>query len=354
MSGTRPARLVIDPGAVAENWRRVSKLTGSSDVAAVVKADAYGLGVDRVAANLWWAGCQLFFVAAVGEGVRLRELMGAQPAIYVLDGMSPADAPVLNAHNLVPVLNSLDQIRVWDQAGRPSFALHVDTGMNRLGVAMEQLGAVAERLNGERPYLLLSHLACASDPKHPMNAQQLGRFREASAVIKAYDVSLSASAGLLLGKDFHAGVLRPGIALFGSWASEAPGAPALSPAARAYAPILQIRDVARGDSVGYGATYTAERSMRLATVAAGYADGVLRSLSGKGFAAVEGEICPYVGRVSMDLIVLDVTYAPAARLGEDVELLGDYVRLDALASAADTAPYELLTSFGAAMRKSAE
>jgi alanine racemase len=345
--------LVVDPGAVAENWRRISKLVGGGDVAGVVKADAYGLGVDRIAANLWWAGCQTFFVASAGEGVRLRELMGAQPAIYVLDGLTGAEAANMAAHNLVPVLNSLDQIRVWEQAGKPSCALHVDTGMNRLGVGMGQLGAVAERMAGHKPYLLISHLACASEPDHPMNARQLSLFREARAAVPAYDGSLAASAGLLLGQAYQVGVSRPGIALYGSWASAAAPAPPLAPSVRAFAPILQIRDVSPGDSVGYGASFTASRPMRLATVAAGYADGVLRSLSGKGFAAVEGELCPYIGRVSMDLIVLDVTHAPAARLGEDVELLGDYVSLDALADAAGTAPYEILTSFGAAMRKTA-
>jgi alanine racemase len=348
----RLARLVVDAGAVAENWAVVSKLSTQGEAAAVVKADAYGLGIDRVAASLWRRGCELYFVASTAEGMRLRELVGPGPAIYVLNGLTGQEAAYQASHNIVPVLNSLDQIRDWEQAGRPSCALHVDTGMNRLGVGMDQLALVRDRLGGVRPYLLLSHLACASETLHPMNAIQRDHFIAAREIIAPYESSLSASAGALLGKDYHFGMLRPGVALFGSWASDAPQAPPLQPAARAFAPILQLRDLSPGDTVGYGATYTAGRAMRVATVGAGYADGIPRSLSNKGFAAIEGVLCPYLGRVSMDLIVIDVTEANA-HLGADVELLGDYVRLDDLAAAAGMIPYEILTNFGAAMRRTA-
>lgn len=353
MTERRLARLAVDPGAVCENWRLLGKVSPSGEAAAVIKADAYGLGVDRIAPSLMAAGCQLFFVATVGEGVRLRELLGAQPAIYVLNGVYGPDLATLSAHNLVPVLNSLDQLRVWRDNGRPSFALHIDTGMNRLGLAMTELPTVRDIIGADRPYLVMSHLACASEPDHPMNAIQCGRFAHVKTQIPAWDFSLAASAGMLLGPEFSTGVSRPGIALYGSWASSAKTARGLQVSARAFAPILQLRDIAAGDTVGYGATFTAKKTMRLATIGAGYADGVPRALSGKGFAAIEGAVCPYVGRVSMDLIVIDVTGVTGASLGADVELLGDYIRLDDLAAAADMIPYEILTGFGAAMRRTA-
>lgn len=335
-----------------ENWRIVGRLQPSAEIAAVVKADAYGLGADHVGPALAQAGARTFFVAAAGEGVALRTRLGAGVRIFVLNGPRGDDVGVLRAAGLTPVLNSLEQIALWRDSGAGAFAVHVDTGMNRLGVSAAHWGDALAALGDAKPALLMSHLACASDPFHPMNGKQRATFDAVAATLPGVPRSLAASAGAVLHeKGYGYDLVRPGIALYGSWAAENADCPAMTIAARAYAPILQVRDIAPGDSIGYGATFVADTPMRVATIGAGYADGVSRALSNKGFVAIDGVICPMLGRVSMDLIVINVTWAKSAGVGDVVELLGDDCDLDSLARAADTIPYEILSAFGASMRR---
>lgn len=349
----RLAHLRVDVAAAVSNWRIAGRARPQAEAAAVVKADAYGLGSHAIAPALAAAGARTFFVATAAEGTALRAILGPGPTVLVLNGPTAEDGGTFEYAALTPVLNSLDQIARWRTRPAAPFALHIDTGMNRLGVALRDVGGARDALNGAAPHLVMSHLACASDPFHPMNERQRRDFVAAAALFPGVRRSLAASAGMILpGGDSGFDLTRPGIALYGSWASANADAPAMHTVARVEAPILQIREVAAGETIGYGATFTAERAMRTATVAAGYADGVPRSLSNRGFAAVDGVICPYVGRVSMDLITIDITRAPGAAVGVMVELLGDAAKLDALADAAGVIPYELLTGFGAAMGKS--
>ena len=342
------ARLLVDLDALAANYARFAALPGGAEVAPVVKADGYGLGAAAVARRLHAQGARRFFVARVGEGETLREALGAREAvIYVLDGCPPGAADRLDAAALIPVLSSPEQVEAWGagpaRARRPA-ALHVDTGMNRLGLEMAQAQALAAdpaRLGRADVTLVMSHLACAEDPASPMNAGQLQRFGEARRLFPQARASLANSAGAQLGADYAFDMVRPGIGLYGG------GVGALSPVASFEAPILQLRTVGAGETVGYGATFTAPHDLRAATVAAGYADGVLRGLSGRGYGVRDGRRLPLLGRVSMDLIVLDVTGLPAARPGDLVQLVGPDAPLNEIAAAAGTIPYELLVRLGA-------
>ncbi len=352
-AGLRLARLRIDLAAAVGNWRMVGAVQPSAEIAAVVKADGYGLGATPIASALAAAGARTFFVATAQEGARLRASLGPGPLIYVLNGAAAADAAMQSGADLRPVLNTLDQIAVWRDAGLGGpFALHIDTGMNRLGLPASEIGAAKDALGVAAPALVLSHLACASTPDHAMNRRQRDAFLAAAAHFPAAAKSLAASAGALQRNGFGFDLVRAGIALYGSWDAETGDCPAMTPVAHVCAPILQIREIQPGETVGYGATFTAESPMRLATVAAGYADGIPRALSNRGFAAVDGVICAYVGRVSMDLIVINITDAPVAQPGARVELLGADAPLDEVARAAGAIPYELLTAFGAAVAKS--
>ncbi len=310
----------------------------------VVKADAYGLGATTIARRLYAEGARRLFVARIEEGEALRAgLSGREAVIYVLDGCTPGDAERLDAAALIPVLSSPTQMHAWAQnaprGGRPA-ALHVDTGMNRLGFTAEDAQALS-RARGRMGRLevthVLSHLACAEDAADPMNAAQLARFREVRALFPQARASLANSAGVHLGREYAFDAVRPGIGLYGA----GPGAP--NAVATFEAPILQLRTVRRGESVGYGATFTALSSLTTATLGAGYADGVLRALSGRGYGVWNGRRLPFLGRVSMDLLVVDVTDAPGARPGDLVQLLGPEVALDAVAATAGTIAYEVLT-----------
>jgi alanine racemase len=348
-SDFQAARLTVRLDAVAANWRAMQQRCGTAVAAGVVKANAYGLGVDRIAPALAAAGCETFFVARLEEGVGLRKLL-PHARIFLLDG-APADAvPALLSHNLVPVLGSLADVAVWSAvAGKGTLdaALHVDTGMNRLGLPGEELSILvseqARRLKGINPVLVMSHLACADDADDAMNATQLERFRAALALLPPAPASLAASAGVLLGKDYHFDLARPGIGLYGANPMKSGENPFRTAAVLA-ARVLQVRRIDKGECVGYAATFRAGRPTMLATVAIGYADGLPRAASNRGAAAFRGARAPIVGRVSMDLVTLDISdLVEQPRVGDLVELMGDTVTLGDVAAAAGTNEYEILT-----------
>jgi alanine racemase len=350
------AVLHIDLAAIVANWRALVVRAAPGAVAGVVKANAYGLGAVPVARALSAAGCRHFFVAHLSEGMALRAALGAGPMIAVLDGFTPgADE---NA-GLVPVLNSLGDVLAHAAAGRGAgrarqALLHLDTGMARLGLdAGEQARLAADHslLAGLDLLYVMSHLACGDEPDHPLNAEQAARFARTCAVLPKRPRSFANSSGLFLGANYASDLARPGCALYGI--NPTPGAPnPMLPVIRLEAPILQIRDIPSGASVGYGASFVAARPSRIATIAVGYADGYLRSLSGQGVAAYRDMILPMVGRVSMDLITLDVTDAPGIVPGDVLQLIGGAAPSpDDLAARAGTIGYEILTSLGDRYRR---
>lgn len=289
----------------------------------------------------------MFFTATTQEAVYVRRALGDGPQVFVLNGASD-DIDVLVANKLTPVLNSLAQIKAWEARGPAG--LHIDTGMNRLGIGPEELPHAMSALKDTSLALLMSHLACGSDIKHEFNGTQLRRFIDASMLFPRAPLSLAATAGALIGTDYHFDLIRPGIGLYGSGGLDANN-PKLAAAATIEAPILQVRDCEAGETFGYGATFTAPQKMRAATVALGYADGYLRSLSGRGYGVLAGAKRPILGRVSMDLIILDVTGCAEAQPGAMVEFLGPNAPLDDIAELASTAPYEILTAFAGTVRK---
>jgi alanine racemase len=350
--------LGIDLDAIEANWKKLAGTTVPVECAAVVKADAYGCGLEPVARKLATAGCRTFFVADVGEGRRLRAL-APDATIYVLNGIMPGSAQAFAEHSLRPVINSTSELAEWDAfvAGsgwRGGAALHVDTGMNRTGVTAEEAAALAPRIHSENHglTLLMSHLACAEIPDHPMNDRQIRLFREIRIMYRGVASSLANSSGIFLGGTVHCDLVRPGVALYG--ANPTPGAQnPMRPVVELQGRIIQVRALNNGDTVGYGAAWSAGRASRIAIVAVGYADGFLRSASAaKGKAAAEvlvaGKRCPVVGRVSMDLLAVDVTDLPAgaARRGDFATLIGDGLSVDDLAIGMGTIAYEVLTNLG--------
>ncbi|HEY4252734.1 MAG TPA: alanine racemase, partial [Roseomonas sp.] len=310
--------VTVDLGAVVANWRLLCDRHAPGAVAAVMKADGYGLGAGPIAHALQAAGCGDFFVAHLSEGMALRKAIGPGPMIAVLNGFpSGADEDAA----LTPVLNSYgDVIRHRE---RPAI-LHVDTGMARLGLDAQELARLAaddDLRNGLELLYVMTHLACADDPAHPLNALQAARFAAAAALFPGVPSSFANSSGIFLGPGFTSDLARPGCALYGI--NPQPGAPnPMRPVMRLEVPVLQVRDIAAGDTVGYGASWHGRRPSRIATVAAGYADGYLRVLSGRASAAIGGRPVPLVGRVSMDLITLDVTDFPDVVQGTRVTLIG--------------------------------
>ncbi|GHF41805.1 alanine racemase [Seohaeicola zhoushanensis] len=330
--------LTIDLGALAANWKALAQLS-AGETAAVVKADAYGLGSGRVARALAEAGARRFFVAVAEEGAAVREAIGKGPMIGILSGHMEGDTALIRDHDLVPMLNSVDQmLRQIEALPNRPFGIQLDTGMSRLGLEPGEWAAVRDLAMTRNPVLLMSHLACADEPEHPMNPHQLQNFRD---MTEGLDVprSLSATGGILLGPDYHFDLTRPGIGLYGGQ----PFAESRS-VVRLDIPVIQLRTIAPGETVGYGNIWTAARPSRIATIAAGYADGLPRALGGK-LRLYHGAIpCPAVGRVSMDLITVDVTDLP-----EDpayLTMLGPHQGVDRLATAAGTIGYEILTSLG--------
>lgn len=330
--------LAIDLDAIAANWRALANMS-RAETAAVVKADAYGLGAARVARALSRAGARRFFVAVAEEGAVVRDALGPGPEICVFSGHMRGDTDMISDLGLTPMLNSLDQLTRHFEAlpGHP-FGVQLDTGMNRLGMEWDEWAAVAGIALAEKPVLVMSHLACADEPDHPMNAYQLDVFHQMTDGI-AVPRSLSATGGILLGPAYHFDVTRPGIGLYGG----APFAKA-QPVVRLDLPVVQIRDLQEGEVAGYGNAWQAARPSKIATLSGGYADGLLRSLSHKALLWHEDTPCPLIGRVSMDLITVDVT-----DLAEDpayLTLLGPQQGVDVLAEQAGTIGYEVLTGLG--------
>ncbi|MBK8839200.1 MAG: alanine racemase [Hyphomonadaceae bacterium] len=336
-------RLHIDLDAIVANWRMFQRRVEPAYAAAVVKANAYGLGADTVAGALSKAGCSRFYVAWPSEGGALRRTLGAAPEITVFHGPTSDTMDVFQMYQLVPVLNHLEQIDLWVSGNispRPA-AMHVDVGMNRLGLSEAHWAAAAKML--PRPSRLLAHLACG-DEDSPLNAQQLEIFERASKLWPGAPRSLSATGGAYLGKAYHFDEVRPGIGLYGGGPKPAEGSPSHT-VVTLTAPVLQVRDIKKGTTVGYGATWMADADTTLATVGLGYADGFLRSASNRGKAFVAGEKRPIVGRISMDLIVVDVTGLSVSP-GDDIEFLGPNMPLSEVAGAMGTIDYEILTRLG--------
>ncbi|MBA5776825.1 alanine racemase [Stappia sp. F7233] len=354
----RSGRITIDLDAIADNWRTLSaKLKTGAECAAVVKADAYGLGIAEVAVALHAAGARTFFVATPEEGLALRALL-SDAVIYILNGLYPNAAADYAAANLRPVIGSTSEAAVWSDfirsAGIASpAALHVDTGMNRLGLTIDEARSLSQDdRSGFAPVLVISHLACADTPSHPMNAEQLVRFRTLKKLFPGSAMSFANSAGILLGQDYHFDLARPGIALYGARASTSGETP-LRPVAKVEARLLMTRHVRKGETVGYGASYTAERDMRIGLVAVGYADGLLR-LAGAtddrpgAFMSIGGRKVPILGRVTMDqtMISLESIAEDEAAPGRMVEVFGPDIAVDDVAASAETIGYELLTRLG--------
>ncbi len=332
------ARLSINLHALASNWRALDAKT-DVETGAVVKADAYGLGAGPVANALAEEGVRKFFVAVAEEGAAVRQAIGPGPLIFVFSGHMEGDADLLRDHDLVPLLNSPEQFQRHIQAlPVHPFGLQLDTGMNRLGLEPADWSALRNRAEALNPVLIMSHLACSDDPDHPMNRQQLDAFRGMTEGVSS-PRSLAATGGTLLGPEFHFDLCRPGIGLYGGL----PFADAKQ-VVTVDLPVIQVRDLAVGETVGYGNAWKARRPSRIATVAAGYADGLHRAIGG-GIDTFAGDLpCPVVGRISMDLVTVDVTDLP--HTPERLRILNGHQTVDDLAEAAGTIGYEILTSLG--------
>ena len=352
------AVLSIDLGAIQKNWRYLASHAGSAECGAAVKGNAYGLGVEPVGRALWEAGCRSFFVARPKEGEELRGVL-PEATIYVLDGLFPGQAEFYAQHNLLPALISIEEAKEWAAFGRVygrklPCAIHVDTGINRLGFSMDEYQAVlndSATMDGLGVSLLMSHLACADEPKHPLNAKQRDAFKQVRAKLPGVPASLANSAGIFLGKAYAHDLVRPGIAIYGGNPTPALANP-MHAVALLEGTILQTRDVETNQTVGYGATWKTSRRSRVAILGAGYKDGVPRSLSSGNSnnppqVFLGGKRCPIIGRVSMDMMAIDVTdLTQAVKRGDRAEILGPNILIDEAANWAGTISYELLTRLG--------
>ena len=350
--------LTVDLDAIADNWQTLTRRLFAVECGAVVKANAYGLGLEPVTARLVKAGCKTFFVADVAEARRARS-RAREAAIYVLNGFSPEAAKAFAELNVQPVINSTVELAEWDafvatQGWRGGAAIHIDTGMNRLGMSAEEAAALAPRLQQENHgiTLLMSHLACAEVQDHPLNASQIRLFRELRMLYHGVPASLANSAGIFIGDTAHFDVARPGAALYGI--NPTPGRTnPMRNVLTLSGLVLQVRKVPQGESVGYGAAWNAKRASRIAVAALGYADGSLRAGSGPdrkagGSAIVAKRRCPIVGYISMDLTCIDVTDLPnnAVRRGDSATFIGEDLLIDEVAASAGTIAYEVLVRLG--------
>lgn len=350
------AVLDIDLGALQRNWASLSKVAPNTQIGACVKANAYGLGVDYIAPALAQQGCRHFFVADPQEGITLRAIL-PEAIIYIMDGVFEEALDTYKSHRLVPCLKSLLDVRLWCQEDMRAYpaALHVDTGMHRLGISPKDLIEAKRQLDNARvaPLMLMSHLACADDPNHSQNATQLTAFKRAQEIFPSTPISFANSAGLFLGEDFQGNIARPGIGLYG-------GSPFLKrdasfePVVGLRGRVLQIQDVPAGEGVGYGASYVAPSDSRIAILGFGYGDGLFRHI-GQSTDQVQkigvffGDVkAPIIGRLSMDQLTVDVSHIPqsVAIEGAWAEILGKNQTIDDFAEATGTIGYEVLTSLG--------
>ncbi|WP_439155563.1 alanine racemase [Yoonia sp.] len=332
-------RLTIDLDAVVANWRALDDMTNAK-TAAVVKANGYGLGAANVAKALFRAGVRQFFVAVAEEAAPIRAELGDKPEINVFSGHMKGDTDLIRELRLTPLLNSVAQMtQHFETLPGHAFGIQLDTGMNRLGMEPQEWAAVAELVLSQNPTLVMSHLACSDEPDHPMNPHQLDIFKQLTDGINV-PRSLAATGGILLGPEYHFDLTRPGIGLYGGL----PFADA-TPVVELDLPVVQVRDVAAGEVVGYGNSWQAERATRLATVSGGYADGIFRILSDKATLYHGNTACPLVGRVSMDLLTIDIT--DLDETPDKLTLIGPQQSVDDLAADAKTIGYEVLTQLGA-------
>jgi alanine racemase len=351
--------ITVDLGQIAANWKALAAKVAPARCAAVVKADAYGLGAERVVATLVRAGCTAFFIATPDEAETARRIT-AEADVYALDGLVGNSAAAFARLAVKPVLSTLDDVVAWSALCRASgeklpAALHIDTGLNRLGLPVRdvrRLTAEPSMMTGVALDLMMSHLASADNPRDPKNRDQLLAFETLSALFPGVPRSLAASDGLMLGPPYHFDLVRPGYAIYGGQASQTTPAP-VKPAVTVSARILAVADVAPGETVGYSATWRAKRPSRIATIAAGYADGMPRGASAPdgrpgGHALITGHLAPIVGRVSMDLITVDVTDLPqgAAMPGEFAKLIAGELTIEEAGFSAGTIGYEILTRLG--------
>ncbi len=334
------AELTINLDAVAANWRALDAMSPDRvETAAVVKADGYGLDAVRVARKLAGEGVRSFFVAVVEEGIAVRRAAGADADIYVFSGHMRDDTETLRSANLIPLLCSPDQVaRHISQSPTAAFGVQLDSGMNRLGLEPADWDALKDQIMAIGPRLVISHLACADQPQHPMNTQQLSAFRDMTDGI-AHRRSLAATGGIILGPEYHFDLVRPGIGLYGGLPfSDA------RPVVHLTAPVIQTRTVAPSETIGYGNTYTADSQRRIATISAGYADGLIRAIGPNARVYAGDTPCKVVGRISMDLITVDISHLDEPP--EVLSILTDQQGVDDLAHAAGTIGYEILTSLG--------
>lgn len=332
------ATLTIDLMSIRANWRALSALSAGV-TGAVVKANGYGLDAARVSRALAQEGARHFFVAVAEEGAVVRRALGPGPKIYVFSGHMENDTSLIREHQLTPMINSVDQLlRHVDAMPDVEFGVQLDSGMNRLGLEPAEWQAVRDLVLRLRPEILMSHLACADDPQHTMNAQQLREFRDMTDGLNV-PRSLAATGGILLGNSYHFELTRPGVGLYGG----APFETAQS-VLSLDVPVIQVRDVDTGETVGYSNTWTAPTPRKIATVSAGYADGIMRNLGPNLSLYSDRVACPVVGRISMDLIGVDITLL--ADTPSSLQLLNSLQSIDDLATAADTIGYEVLTSLG--------
>ncbi|MDQ7071590.1 MAG: alanine racemase [Rhodobacterales bacterium] len=335
------ATLSIDLNALISNWRALDAASSATvETGAVVKADGYGLGAAKVARALANIGVRRFFVALTEEGAALRSALGPGPEINVLSGHMSGDTDMIGDLDLTPILNSVEQmLRHFESLPGHQFGLQLDTGMGRLGMSEAEWTGVRDIAMGQNPRLIISHLACADDPDHPMNTHQLHNFHQMTADIEA-PRSLAATGGILLGPDYHFDLTRPGIGLYGG----APFGDAL-PVATLDIPVIQSRELPLGATVGYGNTWVAPQPSIIATLAAGYADGLIRAMGATAQVYADGIPCPIVGRISMDMIGVDITHLD--HTPTHLQIIGPAQSVDTLATHAGTIGYEILTSLGA-------
>ena len=358
LAGEAGGILTIDLGAIEANWNKLRSMAISADCAAVVKADAYGCGIEPVVSRLARAGCATFFVADLAEGKRVRKL-APQANVYVLCGLPPDRASVFAAHNLRPVIGSSLELAEWDNfvanhGWQGGCALQVDSGMNRLGLSIAEAAALAPRVKTDNHgiALVMSHFVISQWADHPRNAAQMLAFREIRNLYRGVPTSIANSSGIFLGANAHLDLVRPGAALYG--VNPTPGkANPMQPVVDLRARVILTRSLATGETLGYDATWTALRPTHLAILAIGYADGYFRRAGGTnqkpgGFVLFGGKRCPIVGRISMDLMAIDITDLPenTLRRGDHVTLIGEGLDVDTLAESFDTNGYEVLTSLG--------
>jgi alanine racemase len=350
--------LTVDLDAIVANWRKLEKTAVPAECASVIKADAYGCGAGQVARALADAGCKTFFVATLDEARAARAAL-PQAAIYTLDGFFQNCGDEFAKIDARPVIGDLNELAEWDVFCRRSgwaggAAIHIDTGMNRLGLTLVEAQGIIPRINaGDHGItLVMSHLACAENLNHPLNAKQLATFREIASLFSGVPASLSNSSGCYLGPQFQFDLVRPGAALYGINPTPEADNP-MRPVVELKARIIQMRSIEKGESVGYGGTWTARRPTKLAIVSAGYADGYFRAAGGidgtrSAEVIVAGKRCPVAGRISMDLMAIDVTDLPnnAVRRGHMATLIGEGITVDELAHHFGTIGYEVLTSLG--------